>query len=159
MPMNFALIRDQDDRTCTLGRLILGQDAFHTIERPWIPNAFGPGGKKGISCVAVGAYRLVRHDSEAHPKTWALVNPTLDVYHQPYEVPLEKRLYARTAVLIHVANWAHELRGCIAPGFARQLSASGWQVTQSRAAVARIQELAPWVDHTLEIEEAKGISP
>lgn len=139
--MNLELVRDLDTGYCTLGRIMISGKTFFTIERPWIPGA-GKSGKKGASCVSVGTYRLTRHDSEMYPKTWALVNPSLDVYHYPWDVPRGQEASTRTAVLIHAANWAHELRGCIAPGKTRTKDAQGkWMVTRSRDAMNEIRTL------------------
>lgn len=134
---------------CMLGLLDVGSQQFCTIERPWIPWDKGPGGTKGVSCVPRGIYQLVRHNTEAHPMTWALVNEDLDVIHQPRA----DKPHARTAVLIHPANWAHELRGCIAPGMRTTRDAEGrFMVADSRRAMRTIQTLVPWIDgHTLEI--------
>jgi len=126
-----------------------------TMERPWIPAVGAPCGTKGVSCVPAGTYRLVPHDSEAHPKTWALVNSALWVYHWDTDVPLQQRPLARTLVLIHSANFAAELRGCIAPGKGRAIDPSGRRmVTQSRIAMSQLQALLPWgdgIEHLLEI--------
>lgn len=148
--MNLALKRESTrSPDCTLGLLHVGDHQFSTIERPWIPAPVGAGGTKGISCVPRGLYRLVRHNTEAHPETWALVNEDLDVFHHPRP----DKPYARSAVLIHPANFAHELRGCVAPGMRTTRDAEGrFMVADSRRAMRLIQTLVPWIDgHTLEI--------
>jgi len=128
---------------CTLGLLFIEGLSLVTIERPWIPDVLGPGGTKGISCVPVGTYKLLRHDSEAHPRTWALFNEELNVIHYPNA----NRPTARTAVLIHPGNWAFELRGCIAPGTRTALDAQGrYMVCDSRKAMGLIQDRLPWTD-------------
>jgi hypothetical protein len=135
---------------CTLGFLSVADLTLCTIERPWIPG-IGKGGTKGISCVPKGLYRLVRHDTEAHPETWALVNEALDVVHMPGDSPSP---HARTAVLIHAANFSWELRGCIAPGTRATKDEQGRpMVASSRQAMSLIRARVPWVDdtHTLEI--------
>lgn len=81
--------------------------------------------------------------------TWALVNPELDVVHYPQDgSPL-----ARSACLIHPANWAFELRGCIAPGTRTQIDPTrGYMVAESRKAMKLIQDTLSWDDsHSLEI--------
>lgn len=151
--MKLTLIRDFNADTCTLGKLHVsapGQDfECHTIERPWIPMPGSRGGLSGKSCVPRGIYKLECHNSEAHPNTWALVNPELDVIH--YED--RDRPSARCLVLIHAANYARELRGCIAPGMGRFTDGAGVRmVTSSRLAMLEIKRLVPWNnDHTLEI--------
>jgi len=155
--MNLILARDYRGTDCSLGHLPLAELNLCTIERPWIPRAGAPCGLKGQSCVPAGVYQLMRHDSEAHPRTWALVNPNLWVYHWDTDVPAHQAGIARTLVLIHVANWASELRGCIAPGMARQIDDSGRRmVLQSAAAMRNLQSILPWTDgHTLEIRHAE----
>ena len=150
--MNLVLHREKTDPAntdCTLGFLFVGDLQLATIERPWIPSATSKGGTKGISCVPTGRYRLVRHDTEAHPETWALVNEELDVVHLPGPGVSP---HARTAVLIHAANWAHELRGCIAPGVRAAIDSQGrHMVEKSKQAMNLIRNRIPWTEHTLEI--------
>jgi hypothetical protein len=144
--MMLTLLRDSDDGVCTLGVLRLGPNLgdphWQTIERPWIADPSSkPGGMAGRSCVPPGNYDLVIHDSEAHPETWALVNTTLGVTHWG---PSQ-----RSAVLIHTANTAAELRGCIAPGLIRGVRT----VLRSRDAFAQVKAALPWTNgHTLEIK-------
>ena len=64
-----------------------------TIELPWLDNA------KGTSCVPVGIYEVVyKLSPRLKKKTYRLV-----------DVP------GRDGVLIHPANFAKQLKGCIAP--------------------------------------------
>lgn len=152
--MKILLVRDFNSTECTLGRLHIsapGQDfECDTIERPWVPTPLSIGGRKGESCVPRGTYQLERHSSEQHPDTWALVNSDLDVIH--YED--RNRPNARALVLIHPANYARELRGCIAPGLRRTLDADGFHmVTSSRLAMLDVRRFVlPYPGaHTLEI--------
>lgn len=140
--MNLTLLRESfPDHT--YGVLTLAGQSWQTIERPWVNNT------KGVSCVPVGTYRLEKHDSEAHPATWALVNPDLGVIHYP-SASLPN---ARTACLIHPANLAMELRGCIAPGLTRGTLHGQPAVLSSKVAFAQIQGLLPWTDdHVLTVE-------
>jgi uncharacterized protein DUF5675 len=151
--MRLILKRDYLSDACTMGKLSFStpQQDFecHTMERPWIPTPLSKGGLSGKSCVPRGEYRLEKHSSEAHPNTWALVNPALDVIH--YED--RDRPNSRCLVLIHVANRARELRGCIGIGRARAQEPEGtWMVTHSRLTMIELQRLLPYGnDHTLEI--------
>jgi hypothetical protein len=150
--MKLILNRDYNHETCTMGTLFFqtpAQDFLcQTMERPWVPQSGSNGGFPGRSCVPRGTYRLMRHNSEAHPYTWALVNSDLDVIHYPDKL----RPLSRCLVLIHVANYARELRGCIAPGYGRGDSEGEKMVTQSRRAMLDIKRLLPWTDeHILEI--------
>lgn len=151
--MNLTLTRDYQDTNCSQGVLKIGDHSFQTMERPWISHAYAPCGRKGVSCIPPGVYQLFRHDTEAHPHTFALVNPTRWVYHFDEDVPVGQAGLARTCVLIHAANYASELRGCIAPGLARSVDGARRMVTSSRMAMQEILSLLPWVggEHTLEI--------
>jgi hypothetical protein len=151
--MRITLRREKADPPypdCTLGFLFVGTLQFCTMERPWVPSPLSKGGQKGVSCVPPGLYKLVRHDTEAHPMTWALVNKDLDVVHYPGDSPNPN---ARTAVLIHPGNFAHDLRGCLAPGMRVTTDAQGrYMVTDSRRAMKQIQSVLTWTDgHELEI--------
>lgn len=151
--MKLLLRRDFRADNCTMGVLSFSTAAedfvAQTMERPWIPMPGSRGGLSGKSCVPAGDYQLQCHNSEAHPNTWALVNSDLDVIH--YED--HNRPNARCLVLIHVANYARELRGCIAPGFGRSIDVDGTHmVTQSKRAMIELKRLLPWDNsHVLEI--------
>lgn len=147
--MKLTLLRTYRGTDCTLGVLTMEGGSFQTIERPWVADPKYKGGRKGVSCVPEGIYHLECHNSEAHPRTWALVNPELGVSHWPQDAAEGDR----TAVLIHVANFASELRGCIAPGMSSTVDpARGRMVTKSRVAMEKIQELLNWSEHELEIK-------
>lgn len=140
--MNILLIRDIDQSAtyCTLGILQVNGRKFHTIERPWLPNPSGPGGMRQESCIPVGTYRLEPRETEARGKHWILSNRALGVYAQPQDMP-NGQPWGRSLVLIHAANWAHELLGCIAPGKARTVSNGEWMVTSSRDAMNELRTL------------------
>lgn len=161
--MILTLTRDYRDDTCTLGTLMASNSvvrSWQSIERPWVAMEGTPAGKKGFSCVPAGNYRLLPHTSEAHPNVWALVNPQLDVYHYDEDVPQAKRGLARTVVLIHPANFASELEGCIAPGKSRAKSSGVWGVFQSRDAINEIRNvLGAYVDNSINIVEAPQCLP
>lgn len=125
----------------TAGWIVAGSRKWASIEKPWVPSPLTPGGAKGGSCVPLGEYRLEPHNSEAWPHVWALVNHALDVYHWPWEVPQAKRVFARTVCLIHPANWAHELRGCIGPGKKRGVENGRWRTYDSRSALNEIRSI------------------
>lgn len=144
--------RDASTLGSTAGWLTCGLRKWATVERPWVPSQLTAAGTKGVSCVPPGRYRLEPHDSEAHPKCYALVCRELDVFHWPWEVPSTRRTFARTAVLIHPANWPYELRGCVAPGLRRELDGSDWCVRESRDAMNQIRSvIGSAVDAWLEI--------
>lgn len=138
--MILHLVRDNPTGPdCTLGLLSLEDRNWQTLERPWIPDPLYRGGQPHISCVPAGTYQLVRHNTEKHPHTFALVNPELGVVHEPAPG-------MRSDILIHPANFVHELEGCIAIGKYRRWM-NEWSVTASRVAFAELQSALPWVDN------------
>lgn len=151
--MLLALTRDLKNAQCSQGTLAAGALLLQTIELPWLPDPIGRGGEKGRSCVPDGTYALVKHNTEAHPRSFALVNPALDVYHEPGDVPADRAAYARIAILLHVANFPHELQGCIGLGMQRGSSC----VIHSAAAVERFNLVVPWMTgHMLRIGSDEG---
>lgn len=146
--MNLTLTRDLDDGKCTLGTMSIFDFHMQTLERPWIPGA--EGGMPGRSCIPSGKYQLVLHDTEAHPRSFAMVNEALGVYH--YNVPKGKQ--GRTACLIHIANRSAELRGCVALGMKRGLSGTERTIQQSKIAIDGFYARMPWIEgHTIAIED------
>lgn len=151
--MKLLLRRDFRADNCTMGVLSFSTPSedfvCQTMERPWIPMPGSRGGLSGKSCMPEGIYKLERHNTEAHPNTWALVNPELDVLHWEDKEHPEKR----ALVLIHVANYARELRGCIGVGTRRILDDAGvHEVVNSKLALLELKRLLPWTnEHTLEI--------
>lgn len=99
----------------TLGQLVVGGLTLATIERPWIDNPAGPGGRPRESCVPEGAYAVRTHNGGAFQRVWALVNPDLGVWYQPGDIPKGQR-WGRSAILIHAGNCVRDVVGCIAVG-------------------------------------------
>lgn len=146
--MILTLMREpqQPSADCTLGLLLVPDASLTlcTIERPWIPSTTCRGGAKYISCVPPGRYQLVRHDTVKKPRTWALVNPDLDVLHN--EGDDHDPDPDRTDCLLHVANFAHQLEGCIAPGLSHVISNGLHMVTSSTRAMDLLRAAVPWID-------------
>jgi hypothetical protein len=105
--------------TYSSGFFALPSFNIQTLERPWIPGDEWRGGKPNHSCIPFGTYNIEPHSSNKFGEVWALVNHDLGVYHYPAE-----RRYTtdRSAILIHVANYVHQLQGCITPGLGSQIS-------------------------------------
>jgi hypothetical protein len=157
--MILSLTRDYRDPVVTLGSLAVGTYKWQTLERPWVHSDLNVCGQKGVSCVPSGDYKLTPHNSEAHPKVWALVNAKLGVYHWDADVPFTCDL-ARTMVLIHAANWPEELRGCIAVGKSRVKANGRWMIQQSRDALNELRNvLSATYDLTINITEAATCTP
>lgn len=137
---------------CSLGTLTVASLLLDTIERPWIADPNGsPCGDPDVSCVPLGLYQLVLHNTTDKPCTFALVNPALGIYHEEEDIPPGAR--GRFACLLHSANYAWQLEGCIAPGLARlPIGKSAWMVTNSVKAIEQLFAVVPWVEgHSLEI--------
>ena len=150
--MHLELVRFAYLTKCTLGVLTIPDAGpIMTIERPWIPNELGPGGKLSASCVPDGCYRLQPYDSPKHGKTWCLVNPGLGVHFD--KRPLE--YCGRTMIQIHVANRAEELEGCIAPGM-KFGDVGGHSVYESGLAMGVIREKLGGSFHVLRIRPSNG---
>lgn len=79
----------------TAGRIYFDDFRLFTLERPWVGN------KPFRSCIPPGCYRLTRRRSEKFGHHYLLE-----------DVP------GREWILVHPANYASELAGCIAPGLA-----------------------------------------
>lgn len=78
----------------TLGQCTYDDYFWYTVERPWLNNQLR------ISCIPEGTYIMRRYDS---PRFGHDMWEVTDV---PY----------RTYILIHKANWARKLLGCIGLG-------------------------------------------
>lgn len=141
MTTTLTLLRDVFTQNETCGWTSFNGRKWATVERTWVASQLTAAGQKGVSCVPPGEYRLEPHNTEAHPKCWALVNHALDIYHWDWEVPASRRGIARTVCLIHPANWAHELRGCVAPGKRRGLENGRWRTFESRDAMNEIRSV------------------
>lgn len=155
------LTRDTKTFAECLGRLTFGSTSCETIEQP--DNHDTP----GHSCVPVGTYTLVPHtsarlhedDGKTPLRTWALVNPALGITHSPNDpLPGGIGYPHRSECLIHPANYASQLEGCIAPGSRRAPTLGGgpMMVTDSRATFKAIREYLDThlEDRTLTISEA-----
>lgn len=158
--IQILLNRDYATSYCTLGQLSCEGRNWSTIERPWVPSSSSICGEKGRSCIPLGEYRVTKYNSDAHPNVFALSAPKLGVYVTESEVPPSLGLTARTRVLIHPANWASELRGCVAPGKTRAKGPDGlWMVRASRDAMNEIRNaLSRSVDVSLLVTSG-GVVP
>ncbi len=97
-----------DDRT--IGRLNIGGRDYYTIENPWKDNA------PFISCIPEGEYRMTRVDSPKYGE-------------HMWEV---SEVQGRSHILVHVANTAENVTGCIGLGMGLYGDLAG--VSQSRVA-------------------------
>jgi len=104
--VRFASFKDR-----TIGRLTYNDEHFYTVERPWLDN------QPNISCIPTGFYKLGRVDSPRFgPGTWEVAAVT-----------------GRSHILIHVANTAADVIGCIGLGMGLFPQLQG--VSSSKAAI------------------------
>lgn len=157
--MDLELIRDTVRVNFTYGTIRIGSLELQTLELPWSPEPGALCGRPDRSCVPAATYQLAIHDSPAHPRTWALVNTDLNVYHElPPDLPAG--CIARSACLIHVANYPSQLEGCIAVGRIRSDLTQPAAIWQSADAFRALQSVLPWTGgHTLTISYVAGVEP
>ena len=104
--VRFASFKDR-----TIGRLTYNDEHFFTVERPWLDN------QQNISCIPTAFYQLIRVDSPRFgPRTWEVAAVT-----------------GRSHILIHVANTAADVIGCIGCGLGLFPQLQG--VSSSKAAI------------------------
>lgn len=117
--MELLLIRHVFTPISTIGELLLADaHVCWTIERPWM----GGLNERGKSAILEGRYRLRPYKSP----------------HLGYVVLLLEGVPGRDKIEMHIANWAHELLGCIAPGLEKGTD----QVFESAKAFLKLMGLA-----------------
>ena len=128
--MHVDIMRDLMDKTGTISTISVTNDegdakVFYGIERPWLEN------RPLVSCIPTGDYVLEPHDSAKFRDTWAFVGGS--VSHWPHEGNV------RNACLIHVANWSHQVQGCLGLGLSHGLDDRGFMVKNSRDAMGQLR--------------------
>lgn len=104
--MKAKLIRFTQQGGGMAGRFVLfsdgGTEVFHmfTLERQWANN------QPNVSCIPEGQYDVYPYQSPTFGRTLVL---------EGIGVSVQKAPNVRWGILIHPANHAHELQGCIAP--------------------------------------------
>lgn len=145
--MEITLVRSRADSNDqeTFGLLTAGALALQTVEQPWKDNLIGH------SCVPAGTYAISPHVSPTKGSVYILDGPAQNVYAEFPPPP-----GGRSLILIHVANCAVELQGCIAPGLSKgQLFLQGAErngVLESSTALRQLLALLAGETHSLAIE-------
>lgn len=148
--MHLAIIRDTARAEAILGTLTIGSLVLQTLELPWVPIDGTVCGHPDTSCVPPGDYSLVLHDSVKHPRTFALSNPALGIYHAPADIPAD--CIGRSLVLLHNGNYPADSLGCILLGRGRSFVNGHAMVTNSDVALNAFKALVPWIEgHSLSI--------
>lgn len=137
---------------CTLGWLHMGSLSLATIERPWVPDDH-PGGRNSESCIPDGLYDLRHHNSDKFPNVFALTAAEHGVYYMPADRPGG---IGRFAILIHVANRASEVEGCIAVGLQHGTIGGEEAVLNSRKAMHRLRDTWATLPPQLRIRPTTG---
>lgn len=149
--MNMTLVRSNGDTERTTGILQVNGRVFATMERPWIPNPAGLGGMRRQSCVPPGMYQVHPWHSVNFPETYILTNPALGVYRQPGDIPVGQE-WGRSAILIHVGNFARNVIGCIAVGMEHGRIGGEPAVLRSIMGMRELNKVLNRGAHTLEIQ-------
>jgi hypothetical protein len=133
--MKAHLLRLRDDGVQTLGALVIydGVDKVFecvTLELPW------KGNKTNVSCIPKGVYNVVHRESTKYGDHLHIE----DVNDRSY-------------ILIHVANYVSQLKGCIALGkrFADINGDDALDVVSSRNTLKKLVDIIPIEGITLEI--------
>lgn len=125
------------------GRLLInGVQVAYTVEQTWREN------QPFISCIPAGRYQVESYESPKYGQTWALKNLNLDV-------GVYKGDALRYACLIHAANMASELKGCVAFGLDLGMIGREWAAIKSKDITRSIiSQIKPddqitiiWKDH------------
>lgn len=154
--MNLSLVRFAYMEQRTLGWLYGdGGLKLATLERPWLPNPAGPGGKRQMSCIPDGNYDVRSHASEKFPDTFALANPALGVYWQPGDIPVGQ-VWGRSAILIHGGNRVSDVIGCVAVGLSHGMMFNEPAVLASQIALGKLRSALGKGTHRLTIRPTQG---
>lgn len=91
----YTIQREPSTPDGTLGEWMdeKGNHICYTVELPWADN------ETDKSCIPCGNYKVIPHNSPAHPNVWEITN-----------VP------GRSGILIHAGNSEKDVLGCIAVG-------------------------------------------
>lgn len=133
------LMRDyHDDRT--LGCMTLESGTrLATIERPWLNN------QPMVSCIPEGVYKLHLRDSSVVNRT------TRGAYLQGWEVT---GVPNRSFIMLHIANFPHDVEGCIGVGLKQGSLAGELAILQSAPAFnVLMHELAGRAEWYLDIKK------
>lgn len=117
--MIVRLIRNPSTPDGTFGQFVGFDFDFYSLELPWADANSDGLGDPQKSCITPGSYECRWHTS---PK-----------YGPCYEVT---GVVGRSHILIHPANWAHQLLGCIALGKARGVLNGKPAILRSKEAIA-----------------------
>lgn len=159
--MKLELVRFAYLPRCVLGWLTGGGLRLATIEDPWRRDPDGPGGtrREGSqleSCVPDGQYELMPHTGAKWQNTWALVNPTLGVWHQDSQKPPGLTAWGRSAILLHSGTDEGSSLGCIILGLSHAVFDNRYRVMDSQQALNQLRGTLLGGQHQLLIRPVTG---
>lgn len=107
----------------TLGKMTFSHvdDVLYTVERPWLGN------RAFESCIPTGVYRVGRYSSQKYNDHFIVLG-----------VP------ERSQILLHEANRASDVQGCI--GIGSKLMQNSFGVLNSQDAMRRLREILQKAD-------------
>jgi len=111
-----------------------------TVEQPWRSN------QANVSCIPEGRYTVEPYDSPKFGEVFILEGPGVRKF------AVEG---ARWGILIHAANRAAELKGCIAPGLKLGALGGEWAVLSSKKALGELKRLVGKEQWTLRITSGR----
>lgn len=123
-----------DPQWGTFGRMVVGDHVIFTVEQPWAGN------KSFRSCIPEGVYELQWHTSPKYGRRLHIVGGAVALTEADMHATNGK---SRFSCLIHSANWAKQLQGCIAPGMAVAIMDGLPAVTNSAKALSIIEQHCP----------------
>jgi hypothetical protein len=131
-----TLTRFKSTSDGTFGVMKVNGKKYYTVEQPWNNN------EPFKSCVPSGEYTLSPHESGKYGDVLCMVNND-GVTH------FKEANTKRYACLIHVANYAKDVEGCIGLGVGYNTN----MVTSSRKAISEFYDMiSPNESHSLIIE-------
>ncbi len=146
--MNINIFRTYyPDATTGLFTVDEGKSLF-SIEQPWNDN------KEGASCVREGEYKLIPYNSPEHGWTWCLHNPDLGVWATPDLIPTG--IIGRSVCEIHPANWAFQLKGCVAVGLSAGPLSEYPELHAVDSSVEAYKRLVSWLTIEGNVQAATG---
>jgi len=110
----------------TVSKVYINDEFYcYGIEQPWADN------KPYESCIPAGSYMLLPFQSSKYGSTYHFHNPHLGV--TKFKDTSSSYLgHNRYACLIHSANWARQLQGCLGLGMELVKGKDEYMVTRSR---------------------------
>lgn len=119
--MNIYVIRNDVSAECVRSFVLIGDEQFYFLERPWLNN------QRNISCIPAGNYKarfLEKSGSGRYKKVYLLI-----------DVP------GRGGILIHCGNTVKHSKGCLIIGKRKGRLAGRRAVLNSRTALQEFREI------------------